>query len=248
MKRIFEVLGYLAVIATLLGISLTTLLDDPTKAWVALGTIILLVIFVCIQIYRVAKRHMEMQHPSGILPLSAFVRWATPDGKNITYELFRHIQIKRPCLGFFEHKFMWTGTQIPRCESDIQEIGSIDSIKGENTKSVKLKFKKAKVYNDVEVIHIRMKIDDSDNKSSPFIQQVVKSPISLICFKVELLHADQAYFGKQAVLSRKDDSKGLHATDEVIDSYPFDPSTKSFSCNVNDPEPGYAYRVSWDRP
>lgn len=248
MKRIFEFFGYLAIVATLMGVSASTLMTDPNKAWVAILLVAATVIFICIQIFRITKRQLEMQHPSGFLALSAFVRYASTDGKNITYEVFRHIQIKRPCLSYFEHKFMWTGSIPPKCESDIQEIGSIDSIKGENTKSVKLKFKRAKVYNDVEVIHLKMKIDDSDQKSETYLQQAVKSPVSVICFRVELLYADLKYFGKNAILTRRETSKGHRASDEVIAHYQFDANAKSYHCNVNEPEPGYTYRLSWERP
>ena len=248
MKRIFEFLGYLAVIATLLGVSATSLMVDTTKSWVAACLVAATVLFICIQIFRITKRQLEMQHPTGFLALSAFVRYASTDGKNITYEVFRHIQIKRPCLSYFEHKFMWTGSNSPICESDIQEIGSIDSIKGESTKSVKLKFKRAKLYNDVEVIHLKMKIDDSDQKSETFIQQSVLSPVSVICFRVELLYTGTNYIGKSATLTRRETAKGHRASDEVLGQYPFDASAKSFHCNINEPEPGYTYRLTWERP
>ena len=248
MKRIFEFLGYLAVIATLMGVSASTLMTDEYKAWVAIFLVVATVAFICIQIFRITKRQMEMQHPNGFSALSAFVRYASTDGKNITYEVFRHIQIKRPCQSYFEHKFMWTGSIQPKCESDLQEIGSIDSIKGESTKSVKLKFKRAKVYNDVEVIHLKMTMDDSDQKSESYIQQSVLSPVSVICFRVELLYADIKYFGKRAILTRKETSKGHRASDEILDHYSFDASAKSFYCSIAEPEPGYTYRLSWERP
>ena len=248
MKRILEFLGYLAVIATLLGVSASTLMTDAYKAWVAVLLVAATVVFICVQIFRITKRQMEMQHPSGFLALSAFVRYASTDGKNITYEVFRHIQVKRPCLSYFEHKFMWTGSTPPKCESDLQEIGSVDSIKGESTKAVKLKFKRAKVFNDVEVIHLKMTMDDSDQKSETFVQQSVNSPVSVINFRVDLLYADAKYFGNKATLSRKETEKGHRAADEVIGQYSFDASAKSYHCSVAEPEPGYTYRLSWDRP
>lgn len=247
MKRIFEFLGYLAVIATLMGVSASSLMVDATKAWVAVCLVAITAIIICLQVYRIAKKQLEMQHPTGFLALSAFVRYATTDGKNVTYEIFRHIQVKRPCLSYFEHKFLWTGSKQPVCTSDLQEIGGVDSIRGENTKAVKLKFKRAKVYNDVEVIHLKMKIDDSDQKSETFIQQSVLAPLSVLCFRVELLYTDASYIGKSATLTRRDTVKGHRASDEVLGDYQFDASAKSFYCNVNEPEPGYTYRLTWDR-
>lgn len=234
--------------ATLLGVSATTLMTDNVKAWVAISLVAATVAFIFFQVYRITKRQMEMQHPTGFLALSAFMRYESTDGKNITYELFRHVQIKTPCQSYFEHKFMWTGSTQPRCESDLQEIGSIDSIKGEETKSIKLKFKRAKVYNDVEVVHLKMTMDDSDHKSGTFIQQIVNAPLSVICFRVDLLHADARYFGNKATLTRTDSSKGHRASHEVVGYYNFDANAKSYNCSVAEPEPGYTYRLSWDRP
>lgn len=248
MKRIWEFLGYLAVLATLFGVSLTTLLSDPQKAWVALALVLLTVLFIFFQIFRIVRNQLGNQHPSGFLPLSCFARYVTSDGSNVVYEVFRHLQIKSPCTGNFTHKFYWSGSKLPKIESDIQEVGKIISVPGETTSSIKLKFKKAKIYNDVEVIHLKMNLDDSDKKSGTFLEQKVKAPITFIAFKVELLHAQASYFGKQATLSRRDLEKGDRAAVEELEKYPFDANSKSFSCNLTNPEPGYAYRLEWNRP
>jgi len=247
-KRVWEFLGYLAVVATLLGVSFTTLLNEPQKAWTALALVALTIIFICFQVYRLVNSQLKNQHPSGFLPLSCFMRYVTSDGSNIVYEVFRHLQIKSSCTGHFTHQFHWSGSKSPRIESDIQEVGKIFTTPGETTNFIKLKFKKAKIYNDVEVIHLKMNLDDSDKKSGTFLEQNVHAPITFIAFKVELLHAQASYFGKQATLSRKDMKKGDRAAIEEIDKYPFDVNSKSFSCNLTDPEPGYAYRLDWDRP
>lgn len=248
MKKFFEYLGYLAVVATLLGVSLTTLISDPQKAWVALGLVALTVLFICIQVYRLANGQLKTQHPTGFLPLSSFLRYVTSDGNTIIYELFRHMQIKTPCAGSFIHKFSWTGSTPPEIKSDIQEIGAINTVSGETTSSLKLKFKKAKVFNDVEVIHLKMNLDDSDKKSGTFLEHIVNAPINFISFKVELLHAKPSYFGKQATLTRKNIEKGDRAAIEKLGNYPFEATSKSFSCNLNNPEPGYSYRLEWERP
>lgn len=248
MKRVLELLGYLGLMATLLGVSLTTLMSDPQKAWVALGLVALTLLLICYQVCRIANRQLKNQYPSGFLPLSSFTRYVTSDGNTIIYELFRHMQVKSPCAGSFTHEFGWTGSKLPKVESDIQDIGTVNSVPGETTSSVKLKFKNAKVFNDVEVIHLKMEMDDLDKKSGTFIEQKVTSPINFISFKVELLHASSAYFGKQATLTRKDLEKGDRAAIEKLRKYPFEATSKSFSCNLNNPEPGYAYKLEWERP
>jgi hypothetical protein len=245
---VWETLGYLAVLVTLLGVSIRNILDDNTTAWIALTVFIVALAFSCYRFYYVTRCMITRRYPEGFLPLSSFVRYVCSDGKHISYEAFRHIQIKQPYMSSFKHKFSWSGTQRPKCESDLQEIGKTEEIPGVTTKSLELKFKKPRIYNDVEIVHVKMQIDDSDQKSGTFISQTVHMPIKLICFRVELLSADAKYNGKYASLRRKFIPNGKSALEEEVQTIPFDPHTKAFFCQVTDPEPGYDYTLSWERP
>src|SRR5574343_533721 len=199
-RTIWETLGYLAVLATLLGVSVSNIVSKDTIAWIALAVFIIALAFSCYRLYCLTNCIITRRYPDGFLPLSSFVRYVCSDGKHISYELFRHIQIKQPYMSSFKHKFSWSGTQQPKCESDLQEIGKTEDVPGRTTKSLELKFKKPRIYNDVEIIHVKMQIDDSDQKSGTYISQTVHMPIKLICFRVELLSADAKYNGRYASL------------------------------------------------
>jgi len=109
-------------------------------------------------------------------------------------------------------------------------------------------FPSTRIYNDVEVVHIRMQIDDSDEISETFLSQRVESPIRLISFRVELLHASTKYNGEVAKLTRSLIENGSSALVEDVDIVPFNVATKSFLYMVTNPEPGYSYKLSWPRP
>lgn len=248
MKKVLELISKLSLIAGLLGVSATMFLNDEVKAWIALVTFIIFLIFTASRIYLISARHLEQRYPKGYLPLSAFARYVTSDGDNVTYELFRHIQVKKPVMSFFNHQYLWSGTQEPRCESDLQEVESHTPVPGKTTKNLKLKFRNPRIYSDVEVIHLRMKINDSDHRSGTFLLHTVESPIRVLCFRVELLHANSNYNGRMATVTRKCIESGHAAISETIETIPFDASTKSFFYQISDPEPGYYYQLSWERP
>lgn len=248
MKKIWEILGILASLAGLMGVSLAMIFDENTTRWIALAVFFLAVCFACFRLYQFTKKMMEQRYPEGYLSLSAFVRYVTSDGNNITYEVFRHIQVKRPVMSAFNHKFSWSGSKDPQCESDLQEVTTPVSIPGETTKQLKLKFKNARVYNDVEIVHLRMKLDDSDHKSLPFLNQTVKAPVRLISFRVELLHVNNSYYGKMASFKRKRIENGHAAIEEPLATIIFDVNTKSYFHQIADPEPGYHYTLTWEKP
>jgi hypothetical protein len=246
--KIWTIITNIAVVASLLGVGAVTFLTDPIKQWIALAIFVVALVYYGYQMYRFVQGSLTRRYPEGFLPLSAFVRYVTSDGYNITYEIFRHIQIKRPYLSNFDHPFNWTGSHEPKCESDLQYICKISSVVGKTTKLLQLKFKKPRIYNDVEIIHFRMELDDSDHKSQTYVGQNVHDPIRLVCFRVELLHANQAYYNKVAVVSRKRVDNGTNSLDEILVRVKFDQATKSYYHQVTDPEPGYNYRLTWERP
>lgn len=248
MNKILELISLLGLIAGLLGVSALMIFEDETKAWIALVVFIGFLVFAAFRIYRISASYIAQRYPKGYLPLSCFARYVTSDGNNITYELFRHIQVKKPVMAFFDHKYMWSGTKEPRCESDLQVVDSHAQVPGETTKRLKLKFKHARIYSDVEIVHLRMKIDDSDHRSGTFLHQTVESPIRVLCFRVELLHAEAIYNGKMATVTRRCIENGHAAISETLATIPFEASTKSFFYQISDPEPGYYYQLSWDRP
>lgn len=243
--------GWISNIATLFGlagVSLATLVDDPITKWVSFSLFVLLCVFIAVRVHYCTKKFLSLQYPKGYVPLSTSCKWTTADGDQIVYEVFRHIQIKKPYMRCLDHRFNWTGTKLPRIESALQSVSEIRQIEGEMTRGVTLKFPTTRIYNDVEIINFKMHLDDSDHKASPFLLQRVESPIRLITFQVELLHAPAKYMNSVAIVTKRSLSHGNAAVETQIDTVNFDVRTKSFYCQLLEPELGYDYKLSWQRP
>ncbi|MFT8276608.1 hypothetical protein ACMSSJ_13855 [Kerstersia gyiorum] len=242
--------GKVAVLATLLGVSATSFVDHSTKAWLAFFVVLATCAYICWRVYLWTKKSLTSRYPNGYATLASFVRYTTGDGDNYVYELFRHIQIKLPVLRYFDHNFTWSGSCDPKIESELQETGDVkprQNADGSAGSTVRLKFNEARLYNDSEIVHLKMNIDDSDQASSPHLAQSVMLPIRLLNFRVELLHAPPAYVRCVAKLSRRPIAQAK-AEYEHLRDIRFDPVTKSYSHQETNPEPGYEYKLSWDRP
>lgn len=230
------------------GISIAQFLSDADKAIIALCAFLLLLFYVGYLFSRTVNRRWKIKYPKGYLPISTIGRMLTTDGKHIVYETTRHIQVKQAMMHHFEHRFFWTGTNDPKITSSLQTPSKIDCVHGEKTKCVKLKFPQTRVFDEVEVIHMRMDIDDSDAKSETFLSHSVDSPVTLISWRIELPFVTEKYNGSNAVLLRTALKNNGHPIDENIATIPFDAVTKSFFHDVTHPEPGYEYKLSWPRP
>lgn len=246
----WSLLGNVAVIAGLLGVSATNFVDGSDKGYWALAAVVATCVFVCFQAYRATKASLERRYSNGYLPIASFMRYTTANGTDYVYELFRHIQIKKPFMRSFAHSFTWSGTNLPLIKSDLQSPGVAKERKnldGSTGTTVPLKFDVTKIYNDSEIVHLTMDIDDADQCSSPHLSQVVTAPIRLLSYRVELLHAPQSYCRQVAKFSRRP-SNQAGAADEHLLNINFDPITKSYSHQAQNPEPGYVYKLAWERP
>ncbi|AGW92097.1 hypothetical protein N234_18850 [Ralstonia pickettii DTP0602] len=243
----WQVVSNVGALLGILGVSITNFISDENKAWISLGVITILMVIVGWRVWKVTDHYVKQHYPKGYVPLSASARWTTSDGQNITYELTRHIQIKTARMRSFEQRFCWTGTKLPVVKSDLHTASSITDVPNENLKKFKLTFPQTRIFNDVEIVQFQMQIDDSDEAAETQVTQMVEDPMRLIDFRVELLHMNGRYQGQKATVSRIALDRSINAKDEVLDSIAFDPSTKSFSHKILNPEPGYAYKLAWPR-
>lgn len=150
----------------------------------------------------------------------------------------------------FRHNFMWSGSKEPSIQSDMQTVGNVIEITredGSKRKVVPLIFKDTLLYNSCEVIHLLMNIDDSDGVSKPFISLDINEPIKSIHFRVDLLHAQQNYYGNKAVLTCQSIEKHREEPRRLRE-VSFDPVSKSYSCLEVNPKAGYSYKLSWEKP
>lgn len=247
LKQWWQILITVSVLASVSGLSLFAFASDPYKANMALAAFLLLLIFLGWKAWQTFNQLLEKTYPQGFVTLSTFVRYSTSDGNNIQYETFRHIQNKALVRDYIDHKFYWTGSKPPKISSCFQEIGGIQPVDGTAQSKVRVSFKKPILFNEVEVVHIRMEVDDSDHKSETYIGLFVREPTKAITFKVELLHAKQKYNGAFAKILRNDIDKNKHNPPTEIGLVKFDTISKSFEYILSNPQPGYRYSVEWER-
>lgn len=240
--------GYLSSGMGIIGVSFAAVLSDEYQRLIAMFALILTLGFIVWRVWVYTKDRIEQKYPDGYATLSSFAKWTTFDGIISTYDQFRHIQIKQPVKTCFEQIYHWSGSISPKVSSSLQDCCGPEHIPGAEQKMVRLKFHRAKVYNEVEIIHTKMITDDTDGKAEPYLCQNVKHPVYLISFRVDLLHVGPAYFGKQAEVTRTNNSQGQNPLAEHVDYVPFDPVTKSFSWQKANPEPGYRYKIEWEKP
>ncbi|WP_434663558.1 hypothetical protein P5W99_24625 [Paraburkholderia sp. A3BS-1L] len=243
----WQLIGNMASLAGIAGISLSSLLDQKWMEWVALTAFLCTMGYAAWLIRKAFDRLSKQHYPHGYLPLSALVRFSTPDGGRVTYEIFRHIQVKTAYQKTFIHRFFWSGSKDPVIKSELQSVSAIRSLPGETTKEVTLTFPRVRMFNDVEVLHMRMEIDDSDQKSSPFLSMKVEQPLRLLNFRVELLHATKTQNGKAATITRRSLLKPT-ASVEDLGTVNFDAVTRSYSYQLCDPDPGWEYTIEWVKP
>jgi hypothetical protein len=239
-------IGNLAALLTLTGISLSHLLEDQFKSWLALIVFTAVGGYIAWLAYRTTEKLLQLHCQIGIMPISTFARWATADGRNIVYEVFRNIQVKRPFIKQIDHQFAWTGTKPPTVKSDLQAIKLVSTEAGASSLRFILPY--VRVFNETEVLHCRMDLDDSDQCADPFLEQIVRNPIRFISFRVELLHVTPRYHREQAVLIKTKLDENGPLISETVAKIKFDGITKSFEYNLTDPTPGYRYRLKWTRP
>jgi len=248
-KNVWLLVGNIAALAGILGVNLVDAFKQE-RGWISFALVAGALAFIVYRAYKVSTALLDKQYPKGYVPVATYVRMATTDGSRYVYELFRHIQIKEPCKTSFQHDFQWSGSKDPKVTAHFHTCGPVFEAvtdDGRDTSRVNIKFARPRVYNEPEIVHLTMDIDDSDDVSQPFLAQKVDQPIQLLNFRIELLHATNGYHQSKATVSRKrlDDNR---AEFEEFDQATFHPLTRSYTYHMLNPEPGFAYKIHWEKP
>lgn len=247
-KSMWKTLSVIFAVFGFLGVSLNSLSKNAFEAHIALAAFAVMCVSLGCYGFFAIRKWQKRIYSKGFRPIATFVRYSTTDGKVFTHETFRQIQIKLAYLSEIEHKYLWSGSSPPKVTSLMQTIGSpyLDAESGFQVR--KVKFAQTRFFNETEVIHLKSSMDDSDGRSQPYVSLVVELPITLVQFRVELLHCMKpAHAGMTAFLERK--LKTLTRSEyELLRDVKFDLTSRAFECVLPNPEPGYEYRLRWDKP
>ena len=165
--------------------------------------------------------------------------------------MYRLIQSKRALLTHIEYKFKWSGTKAPTISSNSQVLGPVVTSQDEHTwDKCDIHFKTPLTYNESTVVHIKTQNDDYDGKTQPYISSKLDSPIKIMQFKVLLSYKPDNYTAKAKYERKKIDvdvDVDVDSSWEYIDSIDFDTKYKQYQYVDVDPEPGYIYRIMWEK-
>ena len=179
--------------------------------------------------------------------ISSFYTFECTDGKISYFEVYRLIQCKRTFLTSINYDFKWTGTKKPELTSNTQLI---KDIKYNNDKSewdkATIMFNHPLKYNESTVVHVKTKNDDYDNQAKPYLSCKLRYPIEMMVYRILLPYKPDDY-NKNAIFERKKIDRQIDGDFEYIESIPFNKGNKQyFHCAIN-PEPGYIYRLRWEK-
>ena len=233
-----------AGLASVIGLFIV-FLPNKNQVIIALCAFIAFLLIILIRIFWLTNQFLKNKSENGYDKLATLVRYRSEDGRFITNEIQKYIQCKTVIMDKHIHEFYWSGSTHPIVESDTM---SFDCIKesDDGYKKAFLKFKDPLVYNGVFVVHIRMKMDDSDQKSKPYISMRVKEKTQLVTFKVELFYKHGNHI-PNARISKKKLGTLAPMDDEYINNIPFNTKTFSYEYNIYNPEVGYSYKIEWEK-
>lgn len=218
--------------------------SDQTNAIIALCLLCLCLIILLICIVRSLSSFIKQENENDHLKVSVFTKYEAIDNTHSIFETYRVVQSKRTVLSEIRQNFKWSGTRLPQVSSKFQEVKSVIQNETDYDYAI-LKFKRPLLYNETGVVHFRAETDDFDNKAKPYLDHRVDSYINIIHYRIILKYKDN--YNKPAKILRKPTKSILSADYEEIGSIQFDEKSKSYEYYLIDPEPGYFYRILWEK-
>lgn len=244
----WQKIGNYSAIAGLSGVSLFGFIDDAPKAHIALIAFVLTCAIIAAQAVSAIRKWQRTHYPKGYVPVATFLRYSTIDGKQVVHETFRQIQIKHAFLTKIDHRYFWTGSKPPTITSSLQKLGNTTKDPSTEYNVVEVAFPHARYFNDTEIVHLRSKMDDSDERSETFASLLIEYPTKLINFRVELLHCGKPSHASMVAYIERRLKGAMSAPYEQLATVTFDITSRCFEYLLPNPEPGFNYRIRWDRP
>lgn len=179
--------------------------------------------------------------------ISSFYVYQSNNGRKSTFEVYRLIQCKRLFLTEIPYKFKWTGTKLPKLTSNAQVIENIQHIEDKNKwDGARIKFGRPLRYNECTVVNVKIDNDDFDGAAKPWISCCLEKPLEMMLFRVMLSYKPNGY-DVPAIFERKKIDTEIDGEYEYIESVEFNTGNKLYSFCKPNPEPGYIYRLRWEK-
>lgn len=193
-------------------------------------------------------KYTKQANVSEVRRIATFIDYKTLNAEIIEFQTYRVIQVKTPVLKSYDIAYCWTGDRPATATSDLQDFrvlaSNADDPRG-YTKA-RLTLNTPKLYNETAVFHYRVNANDSDHMSKTKVELKIDEPIEFVSVNISLGYKPDNY----AVAAKVERSKIRHNEPpayEEIDLIPFDATLKEYTYSLHHPEPGYFYRISWQR-
>ncbi|CAH0998009.1 hypothetical protein EMA8858_04144 [Emticicia aquatica] len=237
--------GYIASLASVVGL-IAIFLPNKNQTILALIAFVICLLIIAIRAFWLLNKYLVDRNENGLLNFATIAKYSTNDSKFIEFELYKFVQCKHILLYEYRHNFNWTGTNDPNITSSTLRFDSYNkkNTTGEYDAAI-FKFNNPLLFNEVSVIHVKMDIDDANQKSAPRLEIRVKEKTQLIQFKVELHYSKKTR--NNAVIKRKKINSQINVEFEHLGNVQFNNNSKSYEHTILNPEVGYYYRLEWDR-
>lgn len=243
-STIYFIFSILANLASIIGI-VFFMFDKQVNAIIGLSFFCLCLLSFLVAliwgIYSFIKKENERDYQK----VSVFTKFESIDGIHGHFETYKVIQSKRLVLNRIEQCFKWSGSKTPKLTSRLQTVGKEKIFENDYDK-VFLTFKRPLLFNETGVVHFHAETDDADNSAKPYLDHKVDTFINIIQFRVILKYKDDNFNAPAKVLRKPIDSN-ISKDYELTKSVAFDRETKSYEYNLINPEPGYYYRILWEK-
>lgn len=203
---------------------------------------------ILIALLRAIFKYTEKANNSEVRRIATFIDYKTVNSDIIEFQSYRVVQVKTPVLKDYDIAYYWSGDEQPRATSDLQDLSILTS-NADNPRGyckARLSLRNPKLYNETAVFHYRITANDSNHRSQTKVELKIDEPIELVKVNIALGYKPTNY----TVPAKVERSKIRHDTPpayEQIDLIPFDCLLKEYTYTLHHPEPGYFYKISWER-
>lgn len=236
----------LASLCTIIGFVLL-FVSNKTACLVALLVFCIGLIVIIYGILRAINKLILDNSDKEYRSISSFYVYQSNDRRKSTFEVFRLIQCKRLFLTEIPYKFKWSGTKQPDLTSNAQIIENVHHNTDKNKwDGARIKFGRPLRYNECAVINVKTDNDDFDDTAKPWISCNLDTPIEMMLFRIMLSYKPNGY-NKSAVFERKKIDMEIDGDYEYLESVEFNMGNKLYTFCKTNPEPGYIYRLRWEK-
>ncbi len=241
---------HLLVISSVASILSIVLLcfDNLQASLISVVCLCIALAVIVVALLKAIFKYTEQTNNGEYRRIATFIEYKTTNQDIIEFQTYRIIQVKTPILKSLDFSYHWTGDQYPEVTSDLQKLELItnNAEKPRGYSKARLSLSQPKIYNETAVFHHKVTANDSNHLSETKVEIKVEDPVDLIRVNISLGYKPDGY-NETARVERSAIRHDAPPSYQQIGLLTFDQTLKEYVCTLKYPEPGYFYRISWNR-